>query len=140
MLQWDEKSHHAWAAFGLSIAAGLLIWWASEIVDQGRTLAGASFRFPSSHVAGGQVLLATAGACFALVFSIGGARDSRHVAHLIIAGTPALAAIVMFWVWVSPISLPFSLVTFLVSNNVMILAPFLVGLLYVSALLRRRPL
>lgn len=138
MIGLDDKSHHVWAALGLSLGAGLLVWWASRVLEEGQILAGSTFQFPTGHIAGSQVLLAAAGVCFAFVFSLNESRVRQHSRHLLIAGIPPLTAIVIVWIWVSPISLPFSLITVFVSNEVTILAPFLVGLLYGLAVLRRR--
>lgn len=138
----DRPLLRAFAGFGLSILAIVLIWGGHVVWQEGREIGAREFRFAAEYLLGSQLLWALSGAAGAGIVALNSRTTERSAAALLAAAiVPFLVAVPMY-IWTNP-NLPSWLhrITptpeWLVTPYVQAAAPVLLGVLIGSALWRR---
>lgn len=137
----DRPLLRAFAGFGLSVLAVVLIWAGHVVWQEGRDIGAREFRFAAEYLLGSQLLWALSGAVGAGIVALNSRTIERSVAPLLTASIAPLLIVVPMYIWTNP-DLPSSLhqITptpgWLVTPYVQAAAPVLLGVLIGSALWR----
>ena len=96
-----RASSSRWVAVvGLSILGIVVLWWASEQLEEARTISGSTFDIPEWRILGWLLTLVTAGAVFGI--AAGFARDGFHkanVAATLVVGVLPFSVVAYYWIY-----------------------------------------
>lgn len=131
----------AFACFGLSILAVVLIWGGYAIWQQGRDIGAQEARFATEYLLGAQLLWLLSGAVGAGIIGVSSQLAKKSVSALLAAAIPPLLMVLPIYVWSNPDiyswllpSLPIP--NWVISPYVQAAAPVLLGVFLGAALWR----